>query len=128
MHHCLVIISIGDTGLRGPIGQPGEPGIKELRVIKVTHEGFIHVCTRMLSSVVVGDKGDPGPKGSAQLTSRGMKGDKGNNGLPGPMGPKGEQGDTLIAIFTHQIVVKHININEDQQDILVGKENLDQED
>jgi len=43
--------------------------------------------------------GDPGPRGSAQLTSQGMKGEKGNDGLPGPMGHKGEQGDTLI--FSH---------------------------
>jgi len=48
----------------------------------------------MLSSVLIGDKGDPGP--TQLLTSQAMKGEKGNDGLPGPMGPKGEQGDTLI--------------------------------
>jgi len=52
----------------------------------------------MLSSVLIGDKGDPGPRGSAQLTPQGMKGEKGNDGLPGPMGPKGEQGDALVHI------------------------------
>ena len=59
-----------------------------------------------VSSVLIGDKGDPGPRGrgSAQLTSQVMKGEKGNDGLPGPMGSKGEQGDTLI--FSHHIVVK----------------------
>jgi len=46
----------------------------------------------MLSSVLIGDKGDP-QLTSTQLTSQGIKGEKGNDGIPGP---KGEQGDTLI--------------------------------
>ena len=46
----------------------------------------------MLSSVLIGDKGDPGPRGSPQLTSQRMKGEKVNNGEPGPRGLKGEMG------------------------------------
>ena len=74
----------------------------------------------MLSSVLIGDKGDPGPRGSAQLTSQGMKGEKGNDGLPGPKENK------VIHWYTYHIVVKHIC--QDQLDTLVGKENVDQED
>ena len=51
----------------------------------------------MLSSVLTGDKGDPGPRGLTH--SQAMKGEKGNDGLSGPMGLKGDQGDALI--FSH---------------------------
>ena len=45
--------------------------------------------------MLIGDKGEPGPKGSTQLTSQGMKGDKGQKGSGGPTGltvPKGMTG------------------------------------